>query len=373
MERTGKAGGLLPAEWEEQDGVMLTWPQPDSDWAPMLAEVELVYLEIIAAICRFEPVLLVVPDEASCLRLADLLPGQGVPPTRVRLVVAPGNDTWARDHGPVTVRHRGGLRLLDFRFTGWGNKFAAELDDAITGRLWQAGAFARGNCTLEPVDLVLEGGAIESDGRTTLLTTAACLLNPNRNPDLSRQAIETRLAELLGLSRFLWLHHGYLAGDDTDSHVDTLARFAPDDTICYVACDDPDDEHYQELEAMAAELKAFRTASGAPYRLLPLPWPAARYDEAGERLPATYANFLVINHAVLVPTYDDPRDAEALAQIGRAFPGREIVGINCLALIRQHGSLHCVTMQLPAGVLGGAPSHGTAAASLLPCSHTQKI
>ena len=346
-----KAALILPAEWEQQDGVMLTWPQPDSDWAPILAEVEAVYLELIAAICPFERVLLVVPDQAGSHRLSALFAERQIPLDQVRLVVAPGNDTWARDHGPITVRCGNGLRLLDFRFNGWGNKFEAGLDDRITGRVWAAGAFDGQRCALESVPLVLEGGAIESDGRATLLTTAACLLNPNRNPGLSREEIEARLVTLLGLPRLLWLHHGYLAGDDTDSHIDTLARFAPDDTICYVACDDPTDEHYPELKAMAAELQGFRTASGAPYRLLPLPWPAAKYDETGERLPATYANFLVINNAVLVPTYDDPRDAEALTQIGRAFPGREVIGVNCLALIRQHGSLHCVTMQLPAGTL----------------------
>ena len=160
------------------------------------------------------------------------------------------------------------------------------------------------------------------------------------------------MASMLGARRVLWLNHGWLAGDDTDSHIDTLARICPDNTIVYQACDNPLDEHYPELKLMEEELKAFRAPDGAPYRLMPLPWPKARFDDQAHRLPATYANFLVINGAVLVPTYGDrENDQKALACIGQAFPGREIIGINCLPLIEQHGSLHCVTMQLPAGVL----------------------
>jgi agmatine deiminase len=197
----------------------------------------------------------------------------------------------------------------------------------------------------------LEGGSIESDGCGTLLTTSQCLLNPNRNPDLNSEQIEKELRDTLGCQRILWLHHGHLLGDDTDAHVDTLARLAPNDTILYVVCDDPRDEHYPALSRMAEELAAFRTEAGQPYRLLPLPWPAARFDDDGQRLPATYANFLIINGAVLVPTYDDPQDAQALITVGAAFPDREIIGIDCSAIILQHGSLHCLTMQLPQGVL----------------------
>jgi agmatine deiminase len=211
------------------------------------------------------------------------------------------------------------------------------------------GAF--NSISFETIGLILEGGSIESDGKGTILTTAECLLNPNRNPHLSRQEIEEELLSLLGAEEVLWLENGYLAGDDTDSHIDTLARFAPDDTILYVACDDPDDEHFESLKAMREELETFRTRDDKPYRLLPLPWPQARHDENGQRLPATYANFLVINGAVLVPTYDDPSDATALKIIAKAFPGRKIIGIDCLPLIEQHGSLHCVTMQMPKGVL----------------------
>jgi agmatine deiminase len=312
----------LPAEWEPQDAVLLAWPHADTDWNEVLPEAQRTFTEIAAAIERFEPLILVRPDANDI----------------------PTNDTWARDFGPITIEEDGRPVLLDFRFNGWGGKFPAEKDNAITRHLHQRGAF--GTTPLRSLDLILEGGSIESDGQGTLLTTTECLLNPNRNPHLSKEQIEEQLRTELGVKKILWLEHGSLAGDDTDAHIDTLARLCPDHTITYVSCDDPTDEHYEELKAMEQELTAF---SG--YRLLPLPWPAAKFDNEGHRLPATYANYLVINGAVLVPTYSDPADAAALAVIQNAFPGREIVGIDCSTLILQHGSLHCVTMQIPEGVL----------------------
>jgi agmatine deiminase len=239
--------------------------------------------------------------------------------------------------------------LLDFTFTGWGGKFAAALDNRISEELHAAGAFGR--TPLRKIDLILEGGSIESDGRGTLLTTAECLLNPNRNTQYSQERIEARLTAELGSRKFLWLKEGSLAGDDTDAHIDTLARFGPNDTILYVKCDDPSDEHFATFQALENELKNFHTLENQPYRLIPLPWPSAKFDADGSRLPATYANFLVINGAVLVPTYHDPADSQALKTVGKAFPDREIIGIDCSPLIMQHGSLHCVTMQIPIGVL----------------------
>jgi agmatine deiminase len=291
-------------------------------------------------------VLVVAPDvEATKRKLATA----GVVLERVAIYAIPSNDTWSRDFGPLTVLEDGVPVLLDFGFNGWGLKFAAGQDNQITARLQAAGAF--GARERRVPGLILEGGSIESDGAGTLLTTAECLLGPNRNPQLSRQGVEAELRRWLGAERILWLENGYLAGDDTDSHIDTLARLCPNDTIAYVACDDERDEHYEALRRMEAELRAFRNRDGRPYRLLPLPWPTAKYDADGERLPATYANFLVINDAVLVPTYQDSGDAAALAAVGQAFPDRAIIGIDCLPLILQHGSLHCVTMQLPRGVL----------------------
>ncbi len=336
----------LPAEWEPQDGVLLAWPHEESDWQPILAKVEPVFLAIAREISHRERLLVIAPDRGA---LHSKLADSGADKTRIAIIELPSNDTWTRDFGPLTVLDNGRPRLLDFGFNGWGLKFAADRDNLVSRRLAAAGAF--GATPLATLGLILEGGSIESDGQGTLLTTAECLLNPNRNPHLTRGKLEEQLGKLLGIDHFLWLHHGFLAGDDTDSHIDTLARLCPDDTIVYVSCPDQGDEHHTALQAMADELAAFRTRDGRPYRLLPLPWPSARFDEDGNRLPATYANFLVVNGAVLVPTYDDVNDAVALAVVQQAFPDRQVIGINCLPLIRQHGSLHCVTMQLPQGVL----------------------
>ncbi|NLX26701.1 MAG: agmatine deiminase family protein [Lentisphaerae bacterium] len=312
----------LPAEWEPQDAVLLAWPHENTDWAPVLKEARKTFDQIAYAIKRFQRVIRVAPDAFNL----------------------PTDDTWARDFGPITIEENGAPLLLDFTFNGWGNKFPAEQDNRITRALHQLGAF--GSTPLRSIDLVLEGGSIESDGEGTLLTTAECLLNPNRNPNLSKEQIETALRKELGVDTILWLNHGALLGDDTDAHIDTLARLAPDRTIVYTACNDPADEHYDELKKMEHELEAF-----SDYRLLPLPWPAPKYDNEGHRLPATYANYLVINGAVLVPTYNDPADDSALAVVQKAFPDREMIGIDCSTLILQHGSLHCVTMQIPKGVL----------------------
>lgn len=336
----------FPAEWEAQDGVLLAWPHADTDWAGMLASVEPVFVHLAREISRREKVVILAPD-ISALRAT--LAGGGVDLSRVVPVEFVTNDTWTRDFGPLTIFEDGLPVLLDFGFNGWGLKFACDRDNQATRRLAQNDTWGGTPC--RTVGLVLEGGSIESDGRGTLLTTAECLLGPNRNPHLDRHGIERELTAHFGAERVLWLEDGYLAGDDTDAHIDTLARLCPGDTILYVACDDPGDEHHAALQRMAGQLRAFRTREGAPFRLLPLPWPQARYDDAGGRLPATYANYLVLNGAVLVPTYGDPADGPALAAIGAAFPGREIVGIDCLPLIYQHGSLHCVTMQLPKGVL----------------------
>lgn len=339
----------LPAEWEVQDGVLLTWPHDGGDWRPWLDEVDEVYVALARAITVRERLLICVRDAAHRAHVERLLAQAGVARSRVTVHLVASNDSWARDHGPITVLEQEQPRLLDFVFNGWGGKYAADLDDRITAALVQAGAF--GATAHEHIDFVLEGGAIESDGAGTLLTTSACLLSPGRNPRYSRSDIEQRLGECFGLQRVLWLDHGALEGDDTDSHIDTLARFCDPSTIAHVRCDDREDPHFGALEAMRHELEGLRDVHGVPYRLVALPWPAARYGSDGRRLPATYANFLVINGAVLVPTYRDAADAAALATIGACFPGREIIAIDCLALIRQYGSLHCVTMQLPAGTM----------------------
>lgn len=332
----------LPAEWAPQRGVQLTWPHAQTDWAYMLEEVQACFANIAREIARRELLLIVTPEPeqvrqqiSGCVNMDN-----------VRFMPCDTNDTWARDHGPITLIDPDGRPLLfDFKFNGWGLKFAADKDNLITRRTLEAGLLQ--GTYVNRLNFALEGGSIESDGRGTLLTTSECLLSPNRNGQMNRAEIETYLKEQFNLRQVLWLDHGYLAGDDTDSHVDTLARLCPDDTIAYVRCTDTADEHYEALRLMEEQLKTFRTPEGKPYRLLPLPMADAIVED-GERLPATYANFLVMNGAVLYPTYNQPaNDAQAAQVLQEAFPGREVVGIDCRALIRQHGSLHCVTMQYP--------------------------
>lgn len=335
----------LPAEWEPHGGVLMAWPHAAPLWKTYLPECRATIARIAAAITRYERLVLVTsaPGESE-----QALQAAGADMARVTSLSLPTNDIWARDFGPITVHEDGQPLLLDFQFTGWGGKYPCDLDNRITARLKDHGLF--GSRHARALHFVLEGGAIDSDGQGALLTTRSCLANPNRNPACSTAEIQAALTRFLGVTRIFWLEHGYLAGDDTDGHVDMLARFAPNDTIVYTACDSPDDEHYPALTAMADELKALRTLAGQPYRLLPLPWPRPVYH-AGERLPASYANFLVLNGAVLAPAYNDPSDAAALSVIGQAFPGRKIIGIDCSTLIRQHGALHCATMQIPRGVL----------------------
>jgi agmatine/peptidylarginine deiminase len=299
--------------------VQLTWPHKDTDWAPILPEITAVYEEMAREIRKREPLLIV--DEIA------------------------HNDTWARDHGFITVeetdsrRTQKELLLLDFKFNGWGEKFEAALDNQINRHLYEQG-LVRGRYE-DHLDFVLEGGSIESDGKGTVFTTTCCLTAPHRNQPLTTAEIEDRLKTWLGAERIVWLNHGSLIGDDTDGHIDTLVRICPDDTLLYIGSDDD----HPDLRLMEEELKALRTLDGNDYRLLKLPLPRPIFDN-GERLPATYANYLVMNGAVLVPTYRQPDlDAEAMSIISQAFPQREIVGIDCYAVIKQHGSLHCCTMQ----------------------------
>lgn len=334
---------FLPAEWHPQSYIQLTWPHAGTDWAYMLDEVEKCFVNIAAEITSRQPLLLVAPEFPAVL---ENLPRRD----RIRFVECPTNDTWARDHAFITLieRHSDPL-LLDFCFNGWGLKFAADKDNLINLHLAKTGILNGDyiNCR----NFILEGGSIESDGEGTLLTTSTCLLSPNRNDTMTRMDIEQYLMKRFNLRQVLWLDYGYLEGDDTDSHVDTLARLCPDHTIVYVQCTDREDEHYGALSSMENQLRTFRTLDGDPYRLLPLPMPSAIRDEDGHRLPATYANFLIMNGAVLYPTYAQPENDKRAAEVlAEAFPGREIVGIDCRSLIRQHGSLHCVTMQYPESV-----------------------
>ncbi|MDR0231818.1 MAG: agmatine deiminase family protein [Dysgonamonadaceae bacterium] len=332
---------IFPAEWAPQSGVMLTWPHQNTDWRDILDEVIPCYVAIAKEIIKREKLLIV------CKNIEDVKKALGnIDYNQVIFREMDTNDTWARDHGPISVIANGYPFICDFTFNGWGMKFAANHDNQITKKLFASHAFAPEIHYQNMMHCVLEGGSLESDGCGTILTTSECLLSENRNEYKDKSEIGEYLKMIFGVKRILWLDHGYLAGDDTDSHIDTLARFCDPETIAYVKCEDKNDEHFDALSLMEKQLVSFKTIEGKPYRLIPLPMADAVYDN-GERLPATYANFLIINKAVLFPTYNSPKDEIAKQQLQQAFPDREIIGINCLPLIKQHGSLHCITMQFP--------------------------
>lgn len=337
----------LPAEWEPQDAILLTWPHKGSHWDHIFEEVIELYEALATVICDYADLVIAVPP-AEIDDIRQRLDAMGAQMEYIHLYPCATDDCWARDHGPITVETSEGFKLLDFGFNGWGNKFPCVLDNQINRELFAQHAFPY--ASIEQQDWILEGGSIEVDGRGTLLTTASCLLNKNRNPNLSKVEIEEKLKAAFGVTNINWLRHGELAGDDTDGHIDTLARFCPNNVIVYTACDDESDVHYDELKKMEAELQAMTDAEGNPYQLLPLPWPGAVVNDNDKRLPATYANFLIVNEAVLVPIYNLPSDEDALEVIYQAFPGFEIMGIPCSTLIEHGGSLHCITMQLPEGV-----------------------
>lgn len=323
----------------------MVWPQAGMDWGRYLEEIRETYLSLIEAITPHEPVLLGTGNvEETRSYLSTRLGTEAL--RRVRLVECPHDDTWARDFGMLTlISDKGNPLLLDFRFNGWGRKFQADRDNMSSERYFAQGLFS--GQLIDCQDLVLEGGSIESDGQGTILTTAQCLLAPHRNQPLSQAEIERLLLYRLGAKRVIWLHHGTLIGDDTDGHIDTIVRMAPGDTLLYVKCEDENDPQHEDFLMLEQELSRLRTLEGKPYRLIPLPMPKAIYYQ-GERLPATYANFLVVNGAVIVPTYGQPdNDAIAMERIAKAFPGRQVIGVDARVIIRQHGSIHCLTMQYP--------------------------
>ncbi len=334
----------LPAEWESQSFLQLTFPHKNSDWGYMLDEVIPCFVTIISEAAEFQQVLVVCDEIESVKKYFNYT-------KNIHFVKVPSNDTWARDHGGITVIEEGQILVMDFVFNGWGNKFPSELDNEITGKLFKQKVLQ--NCQRKKVEMVLEGGSVESDGNGTIFTTSECLLSPNRNPDKTKTEIERLLKENFGAKRILWLDYGHLAGDDTDAHIDTLARFCDVHTIAYVGCEDKDDEHYDDLKKMEAQLQTFSDNAGEPYRLVKLPMPDPCYDVENNRLPATYANFTIINNAVLVPVYGVPQDEKALNILSECFRNRKIIDINCRSLIEQHGSLHCVTMQYPEGIILG--------------------
>jgi len=333
---------VMPAEWEKQRAVLVSFPHEETDWNNPDDPTDLQnslspFIRIAQAIAYGEAVYIICKDKEKISNMF-------CSTQNMTFIEIPTNDTWIRDYGYISIKENDEVKLLDFTFDGWGGKFKAGLDNSVNTILHKKGYM--GTTPLETIDFVLEGGSIESDGQGTILTTSECLCNPNRNGGLTKNEVEAKLQETLGATRFLWLDHGYLAGDDTDSHIDTLARFVNTHTIMYVKCDDQDDEHYEALKKMEEQLQTFKKLDGKPYTLVPLPMSDAIYDEEGDRLPATYANFLITNHALVYPTYGTPQDKIAHEVFAAQFPDREIIPVNCLKLIEQGGSLHCSTMQV---------------------------
>jgi len=333
----------FPAEWEKQSAVLIAWPHKTGDFSNNLESVEQSYSVIADTITQYQRLIIVCRDDIHQQHIKALI-------TRhddIDFIHATVNDIWVRDTVFLSVEKDGGITHLNFLFNGWGEKYQHQNDNDLNHKLLNAKPF-KGKAHKD-IDFILEGGSVESDGIETILTTKQCLLNPNRNKGLTQQEIEQQLLVNLGAKRVLWLDQENLSGDDTDAHIDTLARFCSANTIAYTSCKDPDDLHYTSLKYMERQLQEFRNPVGEPYHLVALPLPKPIFDEEDQQLPANYANFLIINHAVLVPTYSDPMDDIALKRLGECFPQHEIIAIPCRPLVHQYGSLHCMTMQFPAG------------------------
>lgn len=341
----------FPAEWESPDAILMALPHSETDWEYMLDEIQRCYVDMLRAFTDAGVhVILLCSSRSEAEKLISSLPAKDF----ILLLETEFNDTWTRDYGPISVERFGRKRCLDFGFNGWGLKFAADKDNLVNLHLRDKFIILPEQYRNER-DFILEGGSVESDGRGTVMTTTRCLTSPNRNGGKTKQELNSILAERLGATHVLWLDYGALAGDDTDSHIDTLARLAPHNTIIFTGCRNMDDEHFEELLKMRAQLTLFRTPEGDPYNLVELPLPDAIYEENGERLPATYANYLVTSTHIFVPVYNQPaNDNLACQTLKIAFPDHVIVPVDCRALIRQHGSLHCATMQLYKGFYNDA-------------------
>jgi agmatine/peptidylarginine deiminase len=348
--------GRLPAEWEPQRALLVVWPHGKTDWSTELPAIERLYVKLVELVCLYQPMIIVYQDAEHQQVIQHHLQRLTPPRYPYHFIQIAINDTWVRDYGPLTVLDS--LQrpvFVDFRFNGWGGKFLATNDDAVSAQLAQSGYFY--DTGYQMSSLVLEGGAIETDGHGRLLVMRRTVIDNARNPGWTQAAIEQELFRLLGIDDCLWLEHGWLTGDDTDGHIDTLARFVDEQTICYAACQTITDPDYHSLQALHEELTRLRTRTGQPYRLLPIHQPAPIFDQHGQRLPATYINFIVLNRAIIVPIYDDPMDRQALHQFAQAFPHHTIHACNSRITITQGGSLHCLSMHLPAAVSCDSSDH----------------
>lgn len=333
----------LIAEWEAQSAILLTWPHDATLWQSHFTAVQQIFCRITRIITRHQSVWIVCKDKHQREQVSDQL---GYTCDNLQYFICNSNDCWSRDYAPISIENKTSIQLLNFSFNGWGHKFPFHLDNQINSRLYRQGVFKPR--PMKSINFVLEGGSIDSDGQGTLLTTTRCLLSSSRNRGLNQVAISERFSDWFGTQQIHWLKHGHIIGDDTDGHIDTLARFCNTETIAYSQCKDNHDEHYVPLNKMHDELKRLRQNNQRPYTLIPLPIPKPIFNKDGQRLPATYVNFLITNQHVLVPVYQDNNDAIALERLAQCFPDRTIEPVDSLPLIHQGGSLHCVTMQISA-------------------------
>jgi agmatine deiminase len=336
----------MPAEWEPHRGTWLSWPHKEASWPGKFGAVPGIFARMVRLLAEREEVHVNVAGPAMEADVRRLLADEGVDVGNVFFHDNPTNDAWCRDHGPIFVHRQSAGKteeaILDWGYNAWGGKYPPyDLDDVIPTRIGRE----LGIPVYYP-GMVLEGGSIDVNGRGTLLTTEACLLNPNRNPQLDREAIEASLRRHLGVRNILWLGDG-IAGDDTDGHIDDLTRFVDPTTVVTVVEEDPADQNYEPLQKNLERLRTMRDQDGTPLRVVTLPMPRPIHQE-GQRLPASYANFYIANGLVLLPTYDPERDAEAQATLQGLIPGRDVVGIDCTDLVWGLGAFHCVTQQWPA-------------------------
>ncbi|MDE6753417.1 MAG: agmatine deiminase family protein [Muribaculaceae bacterium] len=336
---------FLP-EWAPQEAILMAFPSPKTDWDYILDEAQAQYERIVKALTNEKVKVIMlchdIEEAENVLKNCDR--------NYLFLYQTEYNDTWTRDYGPISIIKDEKLRALDFGFNGWGLKFASDKDNLVNLRMYQHKIISSSIYRNER-SFVLEGGSVDTDGEGTILTTTRCLCSPNRNGGLSKREIEGILQQRLGATHVLFLDYGALEGDDTDSHIDTLARMAPNNVILFTGCRNIDDPQFEELLKMRAQLSMFRTAEGEAFNLIELPLPEPIYDENGERLPATYANYLITDEVIFMPTYSQPaNDMLAMQTVKVAFPNHRIIGIDCTTLIKQHGSLHCATMQIPKNI-----------------------
>jgi len=339
-------GYRMPAEWSWHRGTWLSWPHKEASWPGKFAPVPAIFAEVVQHLAPREEVHINVagPDEEAAVR--DLVSHPDVPQGRIFFHYNPTNDAWCRDHGPIFVQKDGPTgreeAILDWEFNAWGGKYPPfDLDDVIPARIGKE----LGIPVYHP-GIIMEGGSLDVNGQGTLLTTEACLLNPNRNPTLSKSEIEQKLRDYLGLRNILWLGDG-ITGDDTDGHVDDLTRFVDERTVVTVVEEDPADENYEPLVENLKRLRGMKDQDGRPLRVVTLPMPDPVYHE-DQRLPASYANFYFANGAVLLPTYRSPRDEIARQILQDLIPDRQVIGIDCTDLVWGLGAVHCISQQWPA-------------------------